>query len=240
MKKLILILLCGVGTFFAGCKKESVVPQPPVVTPPVPPIEVTHSVVVTNLTPNLGVVTPTTAIVKDGGSLPINFLPDSGKRLSLVKVNGKAMTVTNNTLTLTNIKDTIGMVVAFTDSLTSQQMDVLKTAAISGKFYDNAYASRPTGTTGPWKPETVLNSAKSYYDLFYADGTYDEYVGTLRHGKWSIGYNGKTFTTIDDQSGNKVTTNIIELTKDKFSYIIINQNGLGVDYQDFATHVQLP
>ncbi len=236
MQKLIVTVLL-VSFVIQSCKKSPTqVPQK--AQPEISKYSVTVDTVGTGTFASQ--INPVSGTIQKGDSVRIVASLKPGWRINAVSSPG--IIIDSATVVYRNVAFNLEVNISFTDSLTTAKMNAMKAAITSGKWYDNKYASRITGpahANDAWQPLNVIDYAKPYYNLYHADGTYNEFTATNNTGTWTLSYNGKTFTTIDNVTGKKSINPVLELTKDRFTYIILNQNGQGKDYEDFTTHTQL-
>jgi hypothetical protein len=235
MQKLIVTVLL-VSFVIQSCKKSPTqVPRP---QPEISKFSVTVDTVGTGAFASQ--INPVSGTVRKGDSVRIVASLEPGWRINTVSSPG--IIIDSATVVYRNVASNLVVNITFTDSLTATKMNTMKAAITSGKWYDSKYAFRTTGPrhkNDAWQPLKVAGYAKPYYNIYFADGTYDESTATINKGTWTLSYNGKSFTTIDNATGEKSINLVLELTKDAFTFIIINQHGQGEDFEDFATHIQL-
>lgn len=230
MKKLVILALFA-GVFGFGCKKDGGV------KPPKNPDLVTVTIDTTGMS-RYATINPLSYSVEKGGNVVINVNVKVGNRINKIPPGAS---LSGNIITISNVNSSFNATIGVTDSLTVDALNARKALFVSSSkpWFDDSYRWRITGVNhlNDWNNVAATDAQKTYYDIFHADGTYDEYGGgSVVHGTWNMAGNGKSVTLVENITLVQSVIPIDGLTSDALSYFHLNWNGQGKDWEVFVIH----
>lgn len=225
-----LVILCIFAVFGWGCKKDGGAKPPS-----------NDHVTVTVDTAGMNgyaTINPTTYSVPKGESLEINVNVKEGNRINKVPPGA---TLIGNVVKLPVVSSNLSISIGATDSLTVPVLNAHKALLVSGEkpWFDNAYRDRIIGPNhlNDWTNYDGTTTEKTYYDIYYANGTFKEYAGgPFVYGTWNMSGNGKSITLVDNATKDVSVIAIDQLTIDLFNYLHLNFKNQGKDWEVFAIH----